>query len=123
MRMGGYKTFKTGSVESIPYKAADGSALTAWLLLPPDYSAGTSLPMVAIVYPGLTYDAKQPSVFSLYKADFGEHPQLFAALGYAVLLPSMPHTKNQSDKLKVLPNGVLPAIDDAIARGLPIPTA
>lgn len=118
---GWIQNIKTGSVESIPYKAADGSALTAWLLLPPDYSAGTSLPMVAIVYPGLTYDAKQPSVFSLYKADFWEHPQLFAALGYAVLLPSMPPTKNQSDKLKVLPNGVLPAIDDAIARGIADP--
>src|SRR5882724_6314594 len=80
---GWIQNIKTGSVESIPYKAADGSALTAWLLLPPDYSAGTRLPMVAIVYPGLTYDAKQPSVFSLYKADFWEHPQLFAALGFA----------------------------------------
>lgn len=112
---------KTGSVESIPYKATDGSALTAWLLLPPDYSAGTKLPMVTIVYPGLAYDAKQPSDFSLCKANFWEHPQLFAALGYAVLLPSMPPAKNQSDKLKALPDGVLPAVDAVIARGIADP--
>src|SRR5579859_1525095 len=108
----------TGRVESISYKAADGTPLTAWLLLPQDYSEGTKLPMVTIVYPGLVYEAKQPSDFSLYDASFWEHPQLFAALGYAVLLPSMPPAKNQADKLKALPDGVLPAVDAVIARGI-----
>ena len=115
------REIKTGSIESIPYKTADGTVLTAWLLLPPDYSAGAKVPMVTIVYPGLVYEATQPSDFSLYEADFWEHPQLFAALGYAVLLPSMPAEKNQSDKLKALPDGVLPAIDAAIARGIADP--
>ncbi|PYX50545.1 MAG: hypothetical protein DMG76_34395 [Acidobacteria bacterium] len=112
------REIKTGSIESIPYKGTDGSALTAWLLLPPDYSAGTKLPMVTIVYPGLIYGANQPSKFSLYEAGFWEHPQMFAALGYAVLLPSMPLAKDQSDKLKALPDGVLPAVDAVIARGI-----
>jgi dipeptidyl aminopeptidase/acylaminoacyl peptidase len=115
------REIKTGSVESILYKAADGSALTAWLLLPPDYSPGTKLPMVTIVYPGLTYEPRQPSAFSLCEARFWRHPQLFAALGYAVLLPSMPSAKNQSDKLKALPDGVLPAVDAVIARGIADP--
>lgn len=109
---------KTGRVESISYKAADGSALTAWLLLPPDYSAGTKVPMVTIVYPGDMYGPKEPSSFSLFQGHFWRHPQLFAALGYAVLLPSMPPAKNQADKLKVLPDGVLPAVDAVIARGI-----
>jgi dipeptidyl aminopeptidase/acylaminoacyl peptidase len=116
------REIKTGGVESILYKAADGSALTAWLLLPPDYSSGTRLPMVTFVYPGLMYEAAtQPSVFSLYESHFWEHPQLFAALGYAVLLPSMPPAKNQSDKLKGLLDGVLPAVDAVIARGIADP--
>lgn len=115
------REIKTGSIESIAYKTADGTELTAWLLLPPDYSAGTKVPMVTIVYPGLVYEAKQPSDFSLYEADFWEHPQLFAALGYAVLLPSMPPAKNQSDKLKALPDGVLPAVDVVIALGIADP--
>jgi dipeptidyl aminopeptidase/acylaminoacyl peptidase len=115
------REIKIGSIEPIPYKTADGTALTAWLLLPPDYSAGTKVPMVTIVYPGLVYKATQPSDFSLYEADFWGHPQLFAALGYAVLLPSMPAEKNQSDKLKLLPEGVLPAIDAVVARGIADP--
>jgi dipeptidyl aminopeptidase/acylaminoacyl peptidase len=115
------KEIKTGSAESIPYKTADGTALTAWLLLPPDYSAGTKVPMVTIVYPGLVYEATQPSDFSLYDAYFWGHPQLFAALGYAVLLPSMPPEKNQSDKLKLLPAGVVPAIEAVVSLGIADP--
>ena len=115
------REIKTGSIESIPYKTADGTPLAAWLLLPPDYSAGTKLPMVTIVYPGLVYDAARPSDFSLYDAYFWGHPQLFAALGYAVLLPSMPPEKNQSDKLKLLPAGVIPAIDAVVSQGIADP--
>lgn len=115
------KEIKTGSAESIPYKTADGTALTAWLLLPPDYSAGTKVPFVTIVYPGLVYDDTQPSDFSLYDAYFWGHPQLFAALGYAVLLPSMPPEKNQSDKLKLLPAGVIPAIEAVVSQGIADP--
>jgi dienelactone hydrolase len=115
------REIKTGNIESISYKTMDGTALTAWLLLPPDYPAGTRVPMVTIVYPGLVYEATQPSDFSLYEADFWGHPQLFAALGYAVLLPSMPPVKNQSDKLKLLPAGVVPAVDAVVARGIADP--
>jgi dipeptidyl aminopeptidase/acylaminoacyl peptidase len=64
------------------------------------------------------YGPKEPSSFSLFQGHFWRHPQLFAALGYAVLLPSMPPAKNQADKLKVLPDGVLPAVDAVIARGI-----
>ena len=116
------RQIKTGSIESIPYQGADGSALTAWLLLPPDYSPGVKLPVVTIVYPGLVYEAsKPPGDFSLYEASFWEHPQLFAALGYAVLLPSMPPAKNQAEKLKSLGDGVLPAVDAVIERGVADP--
>jgi dienelactone hydrolase len=109
---------KLGHAESIAYKSTDGTPLTAWLLLPPDYSPGTKLPCVTIIYPGLTYDATAPWNLSVFQTDF-EHPQLFAALGYAVLLPSMPPVQNplESHKLTLLPMGVLPAIDAAVARG------
>lgn len=115
------REIKTGQVELIAYKAADGTSLTAWLLLPPDYSAGTKVPMVTIVYPGLVYETTPPSDFSLYDAYFWGHPQLFAALGYAVLLPSMPPEKNQSDKLMRLLAGVDPAIDAVVSQGIADP--
>ena len=113
---------KTGAIESIAYKSADGAPLTAWLLLPPDYTAGQKVPIVASIYPGTMYEAaEQPTELSLYESAMWQHPQLFAALGYAVLLPSMPPTKNQADKLKTLTDGVLPAVDAVIARGIADP--
>jgi len=112
----------TGRVASITYAAADGTPLTAWLLLPPDYVPGGKMPVITVVYPGTMYGTAEPSIFSPYHTDF-EHPQLFAALGYAVLLPSMPPAKNPVDShaLAPLSSGVLPALDAAIARGIADP--
>jgi dienelactone hydrolase len=115
------REIKTGSVELVAYTDGDAKPLTAWLLLPPDYRPGMKLPVIEIVYPGVTYGAAQPSDFSLFRNDYWGHPQLFAALGYAVLLPSMPSTENQSDELKRLPTGVLPALDAVVARGIADP--
>ncbi len=113
---------KTGRVESINYNATDGTPLTAWLLLPPDHVTGTKLPVITHVYPGTIYNSRQPASFSLYRTDFN-HPQLFAALGYAVLLPSMPEPKDPADAhtLTLLANGVLPAVDAVFARGIADP--
>jgi len=110
---------RTGRTEAIAYTASDGTPLTAWLLLPPDYVAGARVPTVVVVYPGTVYTATQPASFSVFQSHF-EHPQLFAARGYAVLLPSMPAPKNPSDatRLDLLPNGVLPAVDAGVARGV-----
>jgi dipeptidyl aminopeptidase/acylaminoacyl peptidase len=111
-----------GVAEPITYTATDGTPLTAWLLLPPNYVQGTKAPVVTIIYPGLVYGANSPSSFSPLQSDF-EHPQLFASLGYAVLLPSMPAAKNptESHALQRLPSGVLPALDAVIARGIADP--
>jgi dipeptidyl aminopeptidase/acylaminoacyl peptidase len=116
------RAIKTGRAESITYNATDGTPLTAWLLLPEDHLAGTKLPLITYVYPGTVYSSRPPSSFSLFRTDFN-HPQLFAALGYAVLLPSMPEPKDPADAhtLNLLPNGVLPAIDAVIARGIADP--
>lgn len=110
---------RDGEARSISYRAQDGSPQSAWLLLPAVHIEGAKLPLVTIIYPGLVYGTRTPGAFSLYQTDF-EHPQLFAALGYAVLLPSMPPAKDPHDShnLKLLPNGVLPAVDAAIATGL-----
>lgn len=113
------KGIKLGRAESFTYKATDGTSQTAWLLLPPDHARGTRVPVVTIVYPGSVYRATEPATFSPFRVNF-EHPQLFAALGYAVLLPSMPEPKdpNDSHSLRLLPNGVIPAVDAAIANGV-----
>jgi dipeptidyl aminopeptidase/acylaminoacyl peptidase len=116
------KEIKLGRSESLAYKATDGTPLTAWLLLPPEYVSGTRVPIVTFVYPGLVYSSTVPSRFSAFNSDF-EHPQLFAALGYGVLMVSMPEPKNPPDShsLELLPAGVIPAIDAAIAKGIADP--
>ncbi|HKU75428.1 MAG TPA: prolyl oligopeptidase family serine peptidase [Pyrinomonadaceae bacterium] len=112
------KDVKLGRAERLSYKATDGTALNAWLLLPPNHVTGTRVPVVTIVYPTSVYGSNEPLSFSPYRVNF-EHPQLFAALGYAVLVPSMPEIKNPSDShaLEPLLNGVIPALDAAIAHG------
>lgn len=116
------KEIKLGRAEPLAYKSTDGTPLTAWLLLPPDHVEGTRVPIVTFVYPGLVYSSTVPSRFSLFNSDF-EHPQLFAALGYAVLMASMPEAKNPLDShsLELLPAGVIPAVDAAIAKGVADP--
>lgn len=110
---------RTGRAEAIAYKAADGTSLTGWLLYPPGYVAGQRIPVVTVVYPGMTYSDRVPRDFDILNPDF-EHPQLFAALGYGVLLPSMPAAENplQTRALDALTGGVLPLLDTLTARGL-----
>ena len=113
-----------GRAESIQYRAEDGTELTGWLLLPADYnSSGGRLPMVTIVYPGSVFGGSQPYSISLYDTVF-LHPQLFAALGYAVLMPSMPAPKIPADShlIASLTNGVLPAVEAAVLRGIADPS-
>jgi dipeptidyl aminopeptidase/acylaminoacyl peptidase len=112
-----------GRAESFSYTSTGGARLAAWLLLPPDHQPGTRLPVITIVYPGRTYTASTtPMSLSPYRVDFA-HPQLFAALGYAVLLPSMPEAKDPADSHLLAPllSGVMPAVDAAIASGVADP--
>jgi dipeptidyl aminopeptidase/acylaminoacyl peptidase len=113
------KEIQAGTPELISYNSSDGKALTAWLLLPPNYKPGARIPIVTIVYPGRTFGRTPPSDFSLLQPWF-EHPQLFAALGYGVLMPTMPvwKTPTESHSLEKLSRGVLPAIDAIVERGI-----
>ena len=116
------RSIRTGRAEAVAYTGADGRASTGWRLLPAGYVAGTRIPMVTIVYPGRTFGAEAPASLSLLNENF-EHPQLLAALGYGVLLPSMPETEKplQADVLGALASGVLPLLDTVVARGIADP--
>jgi dipeptidyl aminopeptidase/acylaminoacyl peptidase len=108
-----------GRAERIEYSGSTGARLTGWLLYPPGYLAGRRLPIITIVYPGAAYGERLPMRFEMLNPDF-EHPQLLAALGYGVLLPSMPEPARplQSRALDSLTIGVLPLLDTLIARGI-----
>jgi dipeptidyl aminopeptidase/acylaminoacyl peptidase len=113
------RDIEPGRAEAIAYTSTNGTALTGWVLYPPGHVAGRRIPMVTIVYPGRIFDVRVPTTFDILNSDF-EHPQLFAALGYGVLLPSMPEAEQplQSDALGALTAGVLPLIDTLVARGI-----
>jgi dipeptidyl aminopeptidase/acylaminoacyl peptidase len=111
---------RTGRAQAIAYTSTDGRPLTGWLLLPPGHVPGTRVPIVTVVYPGTLLDAgAPPASFSLLAEHF-QHPQLFAALGFGVLVPSMPESTAplMGDAVGALPNGVLPLLDTLIARGI-----
>jgi dipeptidyl aminopeptidase/acylaminoacyl peptidase len=114
---------RPGRAEAIAYTSADGKPLTGWLLYPPDHTVGTRLPIVTMVYPSDVYSASRvPALFDPLTPEF-EHPQLFAALGYGVLLPSMPgfDAVLKNDSIPELGAGVLPAIDALVSRGIADP--
>lgn len=112
----------TGRVQPVQYRATTGARLTGWLLYPPGHVPGQKLPIVMIVYPGTVYTERQPSSFDIFNVNF-KHPQLFAALGYAVALPSMPASENplQTNALDALMVGVIPFLDALVGRGIADP--
>lgn len=110
---------RTGRAEAISYRSSDGRSVTGWILYPPDYVAGKAIPIVTMVYPGTTYSNRVPGSLDLFNAQFN-HPQMFAALGYGVVLPSMPAAEQplQVDALRDLAGGVLPLLDVLVERGI-----
>jgi dienelactone hydrolase len=113
---------QTGRAEAISYESTSGAPLTGWILYPPGHVSGRRIPIVTVVYPGTVYGDRTPGAFDIFNAQFN-HPQLFAALGYAVALPSMPAADKllQADALGKLTHGVIPFIDTLVARGIADP--
>jgi dipeptidyl aminopeptidase/acylaminoacyl peptidase len=111
-----------GELRSFDYQSLDGQKLKAWLILPPGYQQGRRYPLLTWVYAG-DVQGGRPNPETLIGSPLSLNLQLAAAKGYAVLLPSMPlkGTKYAHDVLAGLQNGVLPAVDQAIADGLADP--
>lgn len=113
-----------GEIRRVDYQGLDGNALKGWLILPIGYELGRRYPLITWVYPGQVYARERAPMRMLSVA--GHHalnPQLLAARGYAVLLPSMPLKPDgePSDPCLELTNGVLPALDEAIEMGIADP--
>ncbi len=116
------KSIEGGTAKPVSYSTASGKRLVGWLLLPHSYLPSHRLPVITIIYPGLIYTAStHPASFSLFWNGSWQAPQLFAALGYAVLLPSVPDASNQNEIVEHLPHAVIPAIDAIIGQGIADP--
>jgi dipeptidyl aminopeptidase/acylaminoacyl peptidase len=109
---------RLGTVCDLDYATADGTRLTARLLLPPGHEAGERKPAVVWVYP---YAKPGPVVRVPFKLNdpspFNLHP--LAAQGFAVIQPSIPIPEGEEplDVMALLAPAVLPAIEAAVAAG------
>ncbi|SNS32808.1 Dipeptidyl aminopeptidase/acylaminoacyl peptidase [Sphingomonas laterariae] len=65
-----------GAVRHLPVKAADGRAVDAWLVLPPNANPAKKYPLILEIHGG---------PFAAYGPAFATDNQLYAAAGYAVL--------------------------------------
>jgi len=113
-----------GEIRPVAYRGLDGDELTGWLILPPGHEQGSRHPLITSIYPGYVYDRRAPPMTMLSIAGHHAHnPQLLAARGYAVLLPSMPQSSEGGvgDPCSDLNKGVMPAIDAAVELGVADP--
>jgi dipeptidyl aminopeptidase/acylaminoacyl peptidase len=107
----------------ISYTARDGSDQRAVLLLPAGYRPGVRLPLITWVYPGDVYTDTLDGTW-LHPPDDPRivflNPDILAGRGYAVLFPSMPMVPvgATGDPYSHMLDGVDPAIDTVIARGI-----
>jgi dipeptidyl aminopeptidase/acylaminoacyl peptidase len=103
------------------YRASTGDSLSAVVLLPVHYVPGKRYPMVTWVYPGVIVTDTASSTVDFWLAKNHAHQDnlhLLAGRGYAVLIPSMPVGEVPREPYAELPNGVLPAVDAAVAAGI-----
>lgn len=113
-----------GEPRRVDYRGLDGQDLKGWLILPVDYEQGRRWPLITWVYPGLVFARSTPPTRAVsITAHHSLNKQLFAARGYAVLLPSMPLEREgeSGDPYLELAKGVLPAVDKAIELGIADP--
>lgn len=111
----------------IGYTAKAGSEQRAVLLLPPGYRSGTRLPLITWVYPGDVYTDTLDGAWLRPMDDpllVFLNPDILAGHGYAVLFPSMPLVPvgATGDPCRHMLDGVDPALDTVIVRGIADPT-
>jgi dipeptidyl aminopeptidase/acylaminoacyl peptidase len=102
----------------IHYTSLDGQAAQAWVQFPANYQPERHYPVILLVYPG------QPGI----REDLLNHySELAAAAGFVVICPQMGFEAGRHYGIAMrdiyfgMANGVLPAIDRAVALGIADP--
>lgn len=114
----------------IHHKDYAGEAAIGWLYLPPGASTDEPRqhPLVVIPYPGAVHGERSPreagssrSADTIWDVDLGTttYIEVFAAHGYAVLLPSVPlgPTGEPGEPMTRMMPAILSALDGAIVSG------
>lgn len=110
-----------GRTINFDYASEDGKPLKAVVLLPPNHRDDQRLPVITWVYGGATIPSADEYFLGPYMAGI-YNLRLYAAEGYAVLIPSIPLKRDGTqDHLAALASSVLPAIDKLTAMGIADP--
>ncbi len=112
-----------GETRRVDYSGPTGEELTGWLVLPVGHEPGGRHPLIVAIYPGVVFRGQAPPPMLSIAQEHTNNPQLLAAHGYAVLLPSVPLSPEgePSDPYRDVADGVLPAVDAAIEMGIADP--
>lgn len=104
-----------GARRLIDYRTADGEALQAAMILPPNYEPGRRYPTLVWVYGG--FSVRSLDNYFLWHQMAGFYNlYLYAARGYVVLVPSMP--LRRGEPYADIGRGVLPAVDRLVELGI-----
>jgi dipeptidyl aminopeptidase/acylaminoacyl peptidase len=112
---------RLGDVRELFARAPDGGQVPAWLVTPPNYVAGTRVPLILEIHGG---------PYASYGPQFATDMQLYAAAGYAVLYAnprgSTGYGQSFADGIeKAYPgkdyDDLMAAVDAAIASGVADP--
>ena len=108
-----------GNGQLIEWKTAEGQVLKGALLLPSNHKEGNRYPLIVHVYGGVLL-SEQVNRFGLGGLGiWTANMQLFAARGYAVLLPDSP--LRVGTPMQDLAKTILPGVDKVIEMGVADP--
>lgn len=98
--------------QPVVHEDTAGRPRTSWLYLPARPKDGALLPLIVMVYPGMsgTYPLSRSGRLST-----GVDPQVLAGAGYAVLSPAMPRTGHAPQLAEDMSREVDSAVDAALA--------
>lgn len=97
-------------------RGPDGEILRHFLLMPPGPAAARRPPLIVVPYPGLV-SREPPAAYGRGVGRFMANPEILAAGGYAVLVPSLPRTPG-AEPGAAIGGQILAAVDLATATGL-----
>lgn len=95
----------------------DTPGFVHWLFLPQRSRPGQGLPLVIMPYPGAVYPHDRSAPMAPDSVASAVNPLIMTGLGYAVLLPSLPHDRAAGEPSATLTHQIEAAADAAIASG------
>lgn len=113
----GFARVNWGAIREVGGGRSGGSTNRHWLLTPAGDCPEGGWPTIVLIYPGKTYGSA-PSALRPASATTQLNPHVFAAAGYAVLMPSLPLAADRGpDDLADLADRILTIVDVAASDG------